>query len=627
MSLLSISNLSLFYGEKQIFSRVNLGITNRAKIGLVGSNGSGKTSLIMILAGVLDPTEGEVYREKGCRVGYVPQIPPVATTRPLRAEIMTAFDDLFKLEPQAGEENQLGEFLISAKPSKAEIQYLTMLQRSQYLGGIDYKSVLERTAFALGLNNQILDTRSDSVSGGERTKAALCKALLLNPDLLVLDEPTNYLDLRGLEWLERFLNRNSVGFIVSSHDRYFLDSTVTHIWEIEEGKIKSFPGNYSVYRELKNEYQQRYLKQYQKQQKEIAEKKDFIARYHAGQRSKEARSRSTQLKKMDVIQSPTKQTKALRMKISKVTRSGHQVMATNDLWVGYKEGYDAQKILEVPDLVLERGSRTAVLGPNGSGKTSFVRTILGLNTALHGTISLGHKVKIGYLPQGLHLFSGKKTVLESFLEIKEIREEEARTFLSKFLFQGDQVYRTVEQCSGGEKSRLALARLLIDEPNFLVLDEPTSHLDVMSREALECVLDGYEGTLLFISHDRHLVSLLAKQLLVIENQSLTVFQGKFDEWVERREIVSLDTPRAKGLKAQQGSRDKPKPKSRTAGNVENHRVDIGQEIAELEDYLKKVGRDLQKASSIGDMVGVVRFGNRYKQTEELLRQKLERWQD
>ena len=627
MSLLSISNLGLFYGDKQIFSRVNLGITNRAKIGLVGSNGSGKTSLIMILAGALEPTEGEVYREKGCRVGYVPQTPPEATTRPLRAEIMTAFDDLFELESKAGEKNQLGEFLIASKPSKAEIRYLSMLQRYQGLEGIDYQSAVERTAFALGLNNQILDTRSDAVSGGERTKAALCKALLLNPDLLVLDEPTNYLDLRGLEWLERFLNRNSVGFIVSSHDRYFLDSTVTSIWEIEEGALNFFPGNYSVYRQLKNEYRQRYLKQYQKQQKEIAQKKDFIARYHAGQRSKEARSRSTQLKKMDILQSPTKEAKALGVKISKVTRSGHQVMVTKNLWVGYKEGYDAQKILEVPDLILERGSRTAVLGPNGSGKTSFVRTILGLNPALHGTILLGHKVKVGYLPQGLHHFSGKKTVLESFLEVKAIREEEARTFLSKFLFHGDQVYQAVEQCSGGEKSRLALARLLIDEPNFLVLDEPTSHLDVMSREALERILDGYEGTLLFISHDRQLVSLLARQLLVIENQNLTVFQGKFDEWVGRRKMVSSDTPRAKDLKARQGSRYKSKPKSRMVGDVKNHKVDLGQEIAELEDYLKKVGRDLQKASSIGDMVGVVRFGNRYNETEELLRQKLETWQD
>jgi len=627
MPLLSISNLSLFYGDKQIFNRVNLGIENKAKIGLVGLNGSGKTSLIMILAGVLDPTGGELYKQRGCLVGYVPQVPPEASTRSLRAEIMTAFDDLFKLESQIEKTSQLGDVFTGTKPSKAEIRYLLMLEQYQGLGGIDYQSALERTAFSLGLNNQVLDTRSDSVSGGERTKAALCKALLLNPDLLVLDEPTNYLDLEGLEWLEKFLNRNSVGFIISSHDRYFLDSTVTQIWEIEDGGIKTFPGNYSVYRQLKTEYQERHIKEYGKQQKDITKKKDFIARYHVGQRSKEARSRSTQLKKMDVIQSPKKESKALRMKISNIIRSGNQVMATNDLSIGYKEGYDENKMLAVPDLILERGSRTALLGPNGSGKTSFVRTILGLNPALHGTISLGHKVKIGYFAQGLDFLTGKKTVLESFLDIKDIGVGEARTFLSKFLFQGNQVFQTVEECSGGEISRLALARLLIDEPNFLVLDEPTSHLDVRSREALEHVLDEYEGTLLFISHDRHLVSLLARQLWVIENQSLMIFEGKFQEWVESREIASANTALGKDLKVGQRSVGKIKVKSKMADDVGYPRFDLDHEIAELEDYLKKVERDLLKASMVGDMVGVLRFGNRYKKTEELLRQKLEVWHD
>ena len=625
--MLSISNLSLFYGEKQIFGRVNLGIAHRAKIGLVGSNGSGKTSLIMILAGLLDSTTGDVYKERGLRVGYVPQVPPEATTLPLRAEIMTAFDDLLALESQLEEKNQLGASSMDSKPNKAEIRYLSMLRQYQRGGGIDYRAALERTAFALGLNNQILDKRSDSVSGGERTKAALCKALLLNPDLLVLDEPTNYLDLKGLEWLERFLNRNSVGFIVSSHDRYFLDNTVTQIWEIDYGEIKTFPGNYSAYRQLKNEYRERHLKQYHKQQKDIAKKRDFIARYHAGQRSKEARSRSTQLKKMDVIMAPTKEAADLNMKISRVTRSGYQVMATNDLCVGYKEGHDVHKILEVPDLALARGSRTAILGPNGSGKTSFVRTILGLNLPLYGTISHGYKVKIGYLGQGLHLLSGQKTVLDSFLEVKNVREGEARAFLARFLFHGDQVFRPVEQCSGGEKSRLALARLLIEEPNFLVLDEPTSHLDVKSREALEGVLEEYSGTLLFISHDRHLVSLLARQLLIIENQKATMFDGKFHEWIEKREILFSNTMRIKDLKIRQSPKGRRKPKSATAGKFKNDSVDLAEEISELEVYLQKVERDLQKASKIGDMAGVVRFGERYKRIEELLRQKLETWHD
>ena len=623
MPLVSTSDLAVHYGADIIFSRVDLDINERARIGIVGPNGGGKTSLLRVLVGQQDASEGRVARNRGIQIGYVPQHPQMEIPGTLREEVLRTFGGVMAVE----RELEAASRQSNGDSEEAGRRYAALLDRYEALGGYTYQRDVERMVDGLGLRAETLDSPAALASGGERTRAALAKALLGHPDLLVLDEPTNYLDLKGVTWLERYLTHFAPAVVVVSHDRYFLDEMATQIWEIDHGRMNVFPGNFSKYRVIKGERDLRQAKEYEAQQEFIAKEQAFIERYRAGQRSREAKGRETRLGRLERIDRPDVD-RSISMSSAAASRTGQLVLSTHDLKVGYIEGDEATQLLTVPDLKLSRGSRTAVIGDNGTGKTTFIKTVLGDVPALGGSVVLGQSVKVGYYSQGLDALVDEQTVLESFLEIKNMPFEQARFYLARFLFQGDDVFREVGDCSGGEKSRLALARLLITEPNLLILDEPTTHFDIPSREALEQVLLSYPGTILLVSHDRHLVSLLAESLLVMADGKVTVFAGTFEEWSDAQRETE-----AAAASARLEEREKPARRPQAAKSTgPKHRnpaapvIDMEQVIVDLEDRLKNIETQLQEATVSQDFKEMTRLGEEHTQTQSELEQRLEEWE-
>ncbi|MQG78368.1 MAG: ABC-F family ATP-binding cassette domain-containing protein [SAR202 cluster bacterium] len=623
MPLVSTSDLAVHYGADIIFSRVDLDINERARIGIVGPNGGGKTSLLRVLVGQQDASEGRVARNRGIQIGYVPQHPQMEIPGTLREEVLRTFGGVMAVE----RELEAASRQSNGDSEEAGRRYAALLDRYEALGGYTYQRDVERMVDGLGLRAETLDSPAALASGGERTRAALAKALLGHPDLLVLDEPTNYLDLKGVTWLERYLTHFAPAVVVVSHDRYFLDEMATQIWEIDHGRMNVFPGNFSKYRVIKGERDLRQAKEYEAQQEFIAKEQAFIDRYRAGQRSREAKGRETRLGRLERIDRPDVD-RSISMSSAAASRTGQLVLSTHDLKVGYIEGDEATQLLTVPDLKLSRGSRTAVIGDNGTGKTTFIKTVLGDVPALNGSVVLGQSVKVGYYSQGLDALVDEQTVLESFLEIKNMPFEQARFYLARFLFQGDDVFREVGDCSGGEKSRLALARLLITEPNLLILDEPTTHFDIPSREALEQVLLSYPGTMLLVSHDRHLVSLLAESLLVMADGKVTVFAGTFEEWSDAQRETEAVAASAR-LEEREKPARRPQAAKSTGPKYRNPAapvIDMEQVIVDLEDRLKNIETQLQEATVSQDFKEMTRLGEEHTQTQSELEQRLEEWE-
>ena len=623
--LLSASQLKLFYGEMEIFAGVNVEVGERARIGLVGPNGSGKTSLLRVLTGGLEPDAGSVSMNSGLRVAYVSQMPEHDAPGTLRDEVQSAFQKLFDLEDELANsalEIQRGD---GAARRRAETRYAQLLEDYEALGGYDYQGGMDRVVAGVGLSSEALDTPASAASGGERTRAALARALLMDPDLLVLDEPTNYLDFDGLNWLEEFLSGFKYAVVVVSHDRYFLDRVCSEIWEMERGRLQRFPGNYSQYRELKRAQVERQQKEFERQQEHIAKEEFFIQRYKAGQRSREARGREKKLARLELIEAPQSE-KTISIGSAGASRTGHIALSLRGLSVGFTEGETRATLLTMPDIDVESGSRTAIVGANGIGKTTLIRTILGEQPPLSGSVRLGHNVETGYLNQGTWNLPDDKNVLEAFLEIRNIPIGEARDYLARFLFQGDDVFKRVSALSGGERTRLSLARLLITYPNVLILDEPTTHLDIASREALEDTLESFDGTLLFVSHDRHFIGMMAERIWAIEEGTVRPFSGGFAEWMRANRPPEPE-PVSKRARARHRRREREsrKRERKTRSSAQAQTVDYEVLIQRLEAKSADIEKRLETASTRQDTNEIARLGHEYADTQRDIEDAWEKW--
>ena len=614
MPLLSTSGVGITYGADVIFANINVEISERARIGVVGPNGGGKTSLLEILIGGLEPTNGTVKLSRGIRVGYVPQSPETTPAGSLKDEIMTAFDRLRWLEDAMETGVQHLDQTDTSQGGQAGEGYASWLDEYESLGGYSYENSMDRMVEGLGLSQRALQTPAAQASGGERARATLAQALLGEPNLLVLDEPTNHLDMKGLAWLERFLAHFPSAVVVVSHDRFFLDRTVNQVWELDYGGIQTSAGNYTKYRALKAEQTLTRQREYARQQEYIAKEEEFIRRYHAGQRAREARGRETRLRRLKRVERPESDS-AIPLASVTSRRSDQTVLSTYGLTVGFPGDQAPTELFSVPDMKFVRGSRTALVGPNGAGKT----TLLGLIPPGRGRVSLGRNVAVGYHWQGLDDLDLDSTVLDSLLDVKEMPFGEARSYLARFLFQGEDVFRRVGSCSGGERSRLALARLLATEPNLLILDEPTTHLDIPSREALEQVLLAYQGTLLFVSHDRQFASLLAQELWVVEQGALHHFPGTFESWLQSDKENGEEPQAPKKLRP---PRRLPKAKNSPSPAADEHLVRI---IDGLETRLQEIESDLEKASDRRDLEMIASIGQEYDRTKAQLDEKLAQW--
>ena len=627
MPVLGASKLGLQYADIEIFADVTIQIEEKSKIGIVGPNGSGKSSLVKVLLGRQDFDFGEIFRPDNLKIGYVPQTAMEKTGGTLRQQIMTAFSEIIALEDAMAESAIRIQKASNEDIIIAQNKYSSLLEEYESVGGYDYNNNFDKVVDGVGLYPDALDTLIADASGGERTRAALATALLTNPDLLVLDEPTNYLDFKGLEWLEGFLSQFDQSYMVVSHDRYFLDKVASDIWELNQGTLKTYKGNYSKYTVLKSEEALRHAREYEKQQTYIKREENFIARYHAGQRSKEARGRAKKLTRLERVAAPTHDS-TVTIRSTPASRTGLIVLSTHDLKIGYHVKDDPVTLVEIPDIEILRQSTTAIIGNNGVGKTTFIKTFLGEIAPLKGSIQLGHNVKMGYFRQGSDEINGKITVMEALLEKKNVSIGEARNFLARFLFKGDEMFSQVDSLSGGERGRLALARLLITEPNVLILDEPTTHLDIQSRESLESMLEGYDGTIIFVSHDRQLISMLADNLLVIDQGKLYQFQGSYTEWVEEQK---KDTPKVRKIQDPVSRTNKKQAKKRSSNKKAARQpskvieTDYESIINELESSLTILEQKLENASASGNVQEVMELGQKHRDLTNKLESTINEW--
>ena len=530
MPLLTTTGLGKSFGPVDIFKDITLSIPHRARIGLVGVNGVGKTTLLRILVGLEEATEGSVGVAKGTRVGYLPQRPNLDTPRTIWEECQSSFSDLIEMQTEL----RRMEHEMSAQPNSTELieAYGKLQNRFEHRGGYTYEARIRQTLTGLGFPPSDYTRPLNLASGGQQTRAFLARLLLSDPDLLLLDEPTNHLDIEAIEWLESYLREWHGGVLIVSHDRYFLDQVVQDIWEMTPG-LELYNGNYSAYLMQREERYRRIMEEYEAQQAFVEKEGEYIRRNLAGQNTNQAKGRRTRLQRLleTALVAPPVQPRSLRLRLAPVTRSGDLVLRTYGLGVGYQD--EKRVLFRVADLTLRRGECAAVIGPNGAGKTTFLKTVLGQIPPLLGEVQLGASLEVGYFAQAHEGLRPERSLMEEIeAAAPQMRPGEIRDYLAKFLFTGEDVFKKVRLLSGGERGRLALAILALSSANLLLLDEPTNHLDLPSQEVLQAVLSGYAGTILLVSHDRYLIDGLATQVWEVlpEQGKLRVFEGTYSQY-------------------------------------------------------------------------------------------------
>ncbi len=687
MSILNVGGLTKYYGAELIFADISFQVARGDKVALVGVNGAGKSTLMKIIAGVEEPSTGNQHMARGHSLAYLAQEAHFSGERTLMQEMHAALEHLLAMQAEISAlEHALADTSAPDWEQRME-HYGELTHRFEHAGGYEIERRIERTLDGLGFTLAQHDQPVGQFSGGQKTRAALAAALLADPDLLLLDEPTNHLDLAALEWLERFLKDWDGTLIVISHDRYFLDKVTNRTIEIANGRLDGdYPAGYNRYLELKAEKLELQLKQFQAQQEYIAKTEDFIRRFKAGQRTKEARGREKILNRLkhgyqgangqwisQRIDAPQQQ-KKLAINMSTQVRSGDMVLRLEKLEIGYALTEDEGRrtkdqsssngtpalrpssfvLIKCPTLEIFRGQRVALMGPNGSGKTTLLRTIVGEHPALRGLARLGHRVEINYYAQAHEGLQMHATVLDEIRRIKPlIKETEARTLLGRFLFSGDDVFKRVGDLSGGERSRVALAQLTLMAGNLLVLDEPTNHLDINAREALELVLNEYNGSILFVSHDRYFIDAVADTIWMVHDGTVEAFSGSYSEYAEAREAreralaAPADQKKAKETPgpangkpptaapvpavapAAQPATARPAPIDREAERADRRRqrrlASLEGEIAMLEDEMKKLGDEMTAASRAGDGKRVKTLEMQYADVQEMLNTRYEEW--
>ncbi|MBM7543236.1 ABC-F family ATP-binding cassette domain-containing protein [Amphibacillus cookii] len=539
MIVMQVNQLVKRFGAETILENIKLEIKSHDRIAIVGRNGAGKSTLLKIISGALSYDEGEFHRPKETSLGYLDQHTGLETDNSIWQEMLTVFTDLIeeehilrKMEAQMGDPDLLAD---TERYNQLLNQYDQRQIAFKAKGGYQYESDIRSVLNGLNFSNFDLNTTINELSGGQKTRLALGKLLLAKPDLLILDEPTNHLDIETLTWLENFLNNYSGAVVIVSHDRYFLDKTVNIIYEISRQQSKKYLGNYSKFLEQKALDYEHELKAFEKQQTEIKKLEDFVQRNLVrASTTKRAQSRRKQLEKIERIDKPKGDEASASFSFTVNRRSGNDVLKIKQLAYRYPDEKDF--VFSNLDFNVNRGDRIALVGPNGVGKTTLLKTIIGDYQATDGLIEIGSNVEIGYYDQEqAKLTSNKSVLMELWDDYPHMIERDIRTTLGNFLFSGEDVLKTVSTLSGGEKARLALAKLMLLNANLLILDEPTNHLDLDSKEILEAALIDYPGTIIFVSHDRYFINEIATQVIEQQHQGVTIFLGDYDYYIEKKQ--------------------------------------------------------------------------------------------
>lgn len=535
--LLQTQNVTRRFGGEELFNGITFEIKENARIGLVGRNGAGKSTLLKILANIEAPDEGRVMRKKDLTIGFLDQHGGLESNRTIWEEMKHIFAPVLEIEKRLrAVEQKMATEDSSDEASFQELlkEYTRLQETFEQQNGYGYRSEIKMVLHGFKFYEEDYDKPIAYLSGGQKTRLSLAKLLLQKKDLLILDEPTNHLDIETLSWLENYLTNYTGALVIVSHDRYFLDKLTTETYELSYGQIYYFKGNYSRYLKQKAAHIEKQTKDYEKQQKEIAEMEDFIARNLVrASTTRRAQSRRKQLEKMNRIEKPLGNERSAFFSFSPERQSGNIVLQAKDLTIGYSQNDVLSREI---DLDIRKGDVIALIGPNGIGKSTLLRTLVKQIDPVDGEFEYGTKVDIGYYEQEQENLNPSNTVLkEVWDEHPLMTEETVRTFLGSFLFRGEDVEKTVSTLSGGERARVSLAKLALNHDNFLVLDEPTNHLDIDSKEVLENALIDYQGTLLFVSHDRYFINRLATKVLEIGPSGTTLYLGDYDYYLHKKE--------------------------------------------------------------------------------------------
>ncbi|EHP2906076.1 TPA: ABC-F family ATP-binding cassette domain-containing protein [Listeria monocytogenes] len=648
MILLQVQQISKFFGAEVILDNIKLEVKTGDRIALVGRNGAGKSTLLKIIAGKMSYDGGTISKPKSVEIGYLAQNTGLESSKTIWDEMLSVFDSLRKMEADLRKmELRLGEPELYNDPEKYQAlmtDYDTLQHTFKEIGGYTYEAEIRSVLNGLRFYPEDYEVEIASLSGGQKTRLALAKLLLAKQDILVLDEPTNHLDIETLAWLETYLQNYHGSLLIVSHDRYFLDKVVNQVYEISRTKIDHYKGNYSSFVSQKQAKLEQMWKEFDKQQKQIAKLEDFVARNIVrASTTKRAQSRRKQLEKMDLLGRPQGDEKAAHFGFQFEKQTGKDVLMVDQLSIGYAKD---KRIASNLTFEMKRQDSLALVGPNGIGKSTLLKTLIRDIPALSGEFHFGAGVKIGYYDQEQAKLTSNKTVLmELWDDYPELNEVNVRTTLGNFLFSDDDVLKNVQSLSGGEKARLALAKLTLLEANVLILDEPTNHLDIESKEVLEAALIDFEGTILFVSHDRYFINRIASKIVELAPEKATVFLGDYDYYQEKlaeaKELARLDAEdrRKKGEQVEatasirklnyQEEKEQQKllrQRKRKLEEVEKSMETTDEKIAELEHQLTnpEVFQDHEKALEITQELDSVKAnGEKLMEEWETLSEELE----
>jgi ATP-binding cassette subfamily F protein 3 len=634
MSLLTASNLSKSFGPDDIFDGLTLSIPQGARIAIVGANGVGKTTLLRILIGEDVPSEGSIQHTKDLTIGYLPQEATLTEKGTLWELCLPAFADLIAM--QAELEDMMTAMADPDQAETALARYGALEQTFERRGGYTYEVRIKQTLAGLGFEEKDYHRPIRQLSGGQRTRALLAQLLLESPDLLMLDEPTNHLDIQAVEWLESFLKDWDGALVVVSHDRYFLDQVAKTVWEMTPS-LEVYRGNYSAYLTQREERYARRLAEYEAQNAFIEKEQEFIRRNIAGQNTNQAKGRQRRLERLleDArLAPPPNEPRRMHINLNTKGRSGDLVLRTHGLQVGYHD--EGRPLFDCPDLVLIRQECAAIIGPNGAGKTTFLKTILEQIPPFAGSTQLGASLEIGYFAQAHEGLSPGNTLMQEIQSVApQLLPAAVRNFLAKFLFTGDDVFRRVSTLSGGERGRLALAKLSLSDANLLLLDEPTNHLDLPTQEVLESVLSAFPGTILLVSHDRYLIDSLASQIWEVEpqGQRMQVFKGSYTQF-KAEKVRRQEEQAAAERAAQAPTPEKPKPqktaKKPAKALSKYERKKAQARLTEIETSLQKLEAQQTEISALletppDDADEVLRLGEDYMRLQQQMEELLAEW--
>jgi ATP-binding cassette subfamily F protein 3 len=643
LSVLSVQAATRRFADRVLFSDVSFRVAAGDRVGLIGPNGTGKSTLLRVVAGLDTPDIGSTALARGTRIGFLQQELLVDVDGTVEGHARGAAAHLAELERDL----RAMEHELATGGADLLERYADAQHHFEHAGGYDFEATLGRVLSGLGLE-ALRDREVRTLSGGERTRLGLARLLLDDPDLLLLDEPTNHLDVAALEWLERFLVEREVTAVVASHDRWFLDQVTSRTLSFEPAaqgsKVVEYKGGYSHYARQRADRDASLTRAAARQQEEIARTEEYIDKFRAGQRSKQSRGRAKQLARLERIESPLGTAKH-GWSLEAAHLAGATVLESTPLVVGHGD----RVVVRTPPLRVERGARIAVVGANGAGKTTLVRTLVGQLPALEGYVSSAPTARVAFLAQAQAELTGDETVLEALREATGLDEQSARDLLARFLFRGEDVFRSVGVLSGGERSRLALARLSAREANLLVLDEPTNHLDLAAREQLERVLEEYEGTIVAVSHDRYFIDRLASEIWDIRDGGLKRYEGGWNAFEKARDegrplpdadTTALSIGRPAEAPARAKSRKPARPAARPARaeraapltrrtasrvrKVEGVRA-LEARISAMELQLSQMAKKLEDIAMSGDFMETRRLGSEHAELERSLRTLYEEW--